>query len=468
MEPVARTAPAMGTSHALRTPDARRVPINAAVAAAAVGVAFASSSSDQWHPVLDLAAFVALAVVTDLVPLRTRTVRISGGLTVLVVIMALFGPAPAVLAGCMSMLADRFVHRTPARVVLSNLACFATLGVVGGLMFAAVRSAFDLDPDAPAYAAAVAVGFMLISMLNFVLVLSLLPPKGRGFTAKSAFFGSYLPLLPWQLTSALIAGAAVLAYDSLGIATVALLAAMLAVTGPLLRSAIMALQRADTVSALQAASDERAAEVARLASDRARLLDEVLHTSDRERGRLAEALHDGPLQRLVALRQDLDEEPDPRLDAARAALEAAMAETRAVMAAFHPLTSTELGFEATVRAAAAPFLRGRVELEVDVVGSEERLRDPLLCSVARELVTNAVKHARPTVVRVTAEAGEGDVLVEVVDDGRGIDSSPARPGVQAGHVGLAVARRRVEDGGGRLDIRTVPTGGTHVRVSLPR
>jgi signal transduction histidine kinase len=108
-----------------------------------------------------------------------------------------------------------------------------------------------------------------------------------------------------------------------------------------------------------------------------------------------------------------------------------------------------------------------VTLKVAVRGSEERLAAPLLCSVARELVTNAVKHARPSLVRVTAELGEQGLSVEVVDDGRGIDSSPARPGVQAGHVGLAVARRRVEDAGGMLEIRTVPTGGTHVLVSLP-
>jgi two-component system NarL family sensor kinase len=274
---------------------------------------------------------------------------------------------------------------------------------------------------------------------------------------------SYLPLLPWQLTSALIAGAVVLAYGSMGLVSLLLLVVVLAITGPLLRSAVMALQ----VATLQKVSDERAAEVARLASDRARLLDEVLHTSDRERERLAESLHDGPLQRLVALRQDLEEETDPRLDGARAALDAAVTETRAVMAAFHPATSTELGFEATVRAAAAPFLRGRVALEVKVDGSDRRLADPLLCSVARELVTNAVKHARPSLVRVTANVGEEGLTVEVIDDGRGIDSSPARPGVHAGHVGLAVARRRVEDAGGALDIRTVPTGGTHVRVSLP-
>ncbi len=60
------------------------------------------------------------------------------------------------------------------------------------------------------------------------------------------------------------------------------------------------------------------------------------------------------------------------------------------------------------------------------------------------------------------------VSLEVVDDGRGIDSSQAAAAVQAGHVGLAVARRRVEDAGGTLEIATVPTGGTFVRATLPR
>ena len=97
----------------------------------------------------------------------------------------------------------------------------------------------------------------------------------------------------------------------------------------------------------------------------------------------------------------------------------------------------------------------------------ERSADPLLCSVGRELVTNAVKHARPRCVRVSVVDVEGAVALEVVDDGRGIDSSQAVTAVQAGHLGLAVARRRVEDAGGALEIRTVATGGTYVRVTLP-
>jgi two-component system NarL family sensor kinase len=258
----------------------------------------------------------------------------------------------------------------------------------------------------------------------------------------------------------------VFGYAQAGFPALVALAGVLAITTPLLRSAVVALWRADAMSALQAVSDERAVEVARLASDRARLLSEVLEVSDHERRRLAESLHDGPLQRLIALRQDLDEHTEPWLDAARGDLDAALRETRAVMSAFHPAATTELGFEATVRAAAAPFLRGRVALEVEVAVPAERSTGPLLCAVARELVTNAVKHARPTLVRAAVAAVEDAVRLDVIDDGRGIDSAQAGSAVQAGHVGLAVARRRVEDAGGTFEIRTMPTGGTHVRVSL--
>ena len=36
-------------------------------------------------------------------------------------------------------------------------------------------------------------------------------------------------------------------------------------------------------------------------------MEEVLDTEERERARLAESLHDGPMQRLIALRQDAAE-----------------------------------------------------------------------------------------------------------------------------------------------------------------
>jgi signal transduction histidine kinase len=78
-----------------------------------------------------------------------------------------------------------------------------------------------------------------------------------------------------------------------------------------------------------------------------------------------------------------------------------------------------------------------------------------------------VKHADPTAVSVVVTQMHESVVMEVDDDGVGIDVVEAGRAVQAGHVGLAMVRRRVEDAGGRLEIATRPDGGTRSRVVMP-
>ena len=84
----------------------------------------------------------------------------------------------------------------------------------------------------------------------------------------------------------------------------------------------------------------------------------------------------------------------------------------------------------------------------------------------RELVVNAVKHAQPARVDVSVKAAQGAVVLEVVDDGVGIDSVASGRAARAGHLGLAAVRRRVEDSGGRFEISCASEGGTRARVSV--
>ncbi len=65
------------------------------------------------------------------------------------------------------------------------------------------------------------------------------------------------------------------------------------------------------------------------------------------------------------------------------------------------------------------------------------------------------------------DAEDGRLVLEINDDGIGIDTEQADRAVQAGHVGLAVVRRRVQDAGGEFSIATRPDGGTRSRVELP-
>lgn len=149
-------------------------------------------------------------------------------------------------------------------------------------------------------------------------------------------------------------------------------------------------------------------------------------------------------------------------------LNRAISETRAVISSLHPATAQELGFEPALRSAIAPFPQSRtVYFSVQSTVDEQTLAATVLLRIAQELVVNAVKHARPTRIDVLVSSEDEQIVVEVNDDGVGIDTLDASRALQAGHVGLAMVRRHVEDVGGTLEIATRPDGGTHSRVVLP-
>ncbi len=91
---------------------------------------------------------------------------------------------------------------------------------------------------------------------------------------------------------------------------------------------------------------------------------------------------------------------------------------------------------------------------------DEPTRDALV-HIAREAVTNAVKHARPGAIEVLFEH-EDEWRLTVRDDGRGFDAGAGREG-----FGLASMRDRAELLGGALRVHSTALAGTTVEASLP-
>ena len=115
---------------------------------------------------------------------------------------------------------------------------------------------------------------------------------------------------------------------------------------------------------------------------------------------------------------------------------------------------------AGLRAADAPTIR--------VTGPALRLALPQdvetqLYGIGREALANVVRHAHATAALVRVEAQDGQVLVEVRDNGRGFDSSEGH----SGHFGLDSMRSRAAEIGGRLTIASGAGYGTVVRVRVP-
>jgi signal transduction histidine kinase len=79
--------------------------------------------------------------------------------------------------------------------------------------------------------------------------------------------------------------------------------------------------------------------------------------------------------------------------------------------------------------------------------------------VVAESLTNVAKHARGASARVSLGQTEGELVVEVADDGPG--------GANAAGSGLTGLRSRVEAVDGTLSVTSPPGHGTTVRAQLP-
>jgi PAS domain S-box-containing protein len=189
----------------------------------------------------------------------------------------------------------------------------------------------------------------------------------------------------------------------------------------------------------------------------ARLAAEIAEAERQERERLAEALHDDALQRLMVVRQDLAEAGegggDPAmLRSVRRQLDELTESLRAVTKAMHEdtLASMPLG-AALERLAEDGARRGRLTVHTHVEAAATGDHDPFVLGVARELLMNVVKHARASAVEITVTMERDAVVIRVADDGRGMSHDDVERASHAGHMGHARLRRRLTAIGGAVD-----------------
>jgi signal transduction histidine kinase len=195
-----------------------------------------------------------------------------------------------------------------------------------------------------------------------------------------------------------------------------------------------------------------------------------------ERQRLSGEIHDTVAQgftSIIMLLQAADADVERQPAAARGhlalALETArdnLAEARALVAALAPAGLEPGALDAALRRLAAtadghPGAAARFEVRGTAVPLP-RPAEVMLLRVAQEALANARKHARAGQVIVGLRYGEGQVSLDVTDDGSGFD-----PGQAAGGYGLPGMRARAEEAGGRLQVRSSPGCGTTVSVVVP-
>ena len=235
---------------------------------------------------------------------------------------------------------------------------------------------------------------------------------------------------------------------------------------------------ADEFSADDQTLVERFAAHAGLAIENARLSERVQALAVvEERERIGRDLHDGVIQRIYGVTLGLDDVPelalrDPaaaaeRVDRAIDSLHDAIREIRTFIYGLRPGLDDEEGMGSALESLAEET-RLNTAMRIDVTaGTAVRLSPGMrgeLLSIAREALSNAVRHAAATRATVRIDEGDGALRLEIADDGTGFDTG-APAGV--GHHGLANMVRRAESLGGNLVLESARGRGTRIIVSVP-
>jgi signal transduction histidine kinase len=214
-------------------------------------------------------------------------------------------------------------------------------------------------------------------------------------------------------------------------------------------------------------------------AERARA-EEALRRQGEERLRIARELHDVLAHNISLMNVQastalhlLDEHPQqarPALTAIKRASSEALGELRAVLDALRqvgeapPRTPAPglSGLGDLVSQAATAGLP--VETVVEGVARPLPARVELAAfRICQEAVTNVIRHAGPASARVRLAYGEGELVVQIDDDGRGAASN----GGGGGGNGLVGMRERAAALGGSVEAGPRAGGGFRVRARLP-
>jgi signal transduction histidine kinase len=214
-----------------------------------------------------------------------------------------------------------------------------------------------------------------------------------------------------------------------------------------------------------------------IAIENARLYGELGELSRlRERERIARDLHDGIIQDIYGATLQLEDVAEDTADGpAQDRLLTIAEQLRAVIGDVRTylkgLRARELqgrmlsdGIASLVREVRT---RGDVQAEMSVEGTPFRVPDEqanTVLQIAREALSNVIKHAQATTVRARLSFDHEGVTLIVVDNGRGFD--PAA-GPSQGHFGLQNLRSRAEELGGCLTVTSAPGAGATITVFIP-
>ena len=199
--------------------------------------------------------------------------------------------------------------------------------------------------------------------------------------------------------------------------------------------------------------------------------------TERERQRIGMDLHDGIMQEVYALGLRLElalEDLDDCTDDARRSIERAIDGLQGVIGNMRSyifdLRPRE--FDSNLRQALSDLARevhrnSQIEMITAIASKLPEIPlEPsiMLYHITHEALSNIQKHSGATHVTLRVQLSDGDLVLEVKDDGRGFDPDLELP---ESHRGMRNMAARAQRAGAELTVRSEIGSGTIISVRLP-
>ena len=217
--------------------------------------------------------------------------------------------------------------------------------------------------------------------------------------------------------------------------------------------------------------DERTEE---LIEARRKLIDSV----DQERRRLAQEIHDGPIQDLLGITflmigKAVNSGEQELISSLQGAIGQVVDSLRDVCKELRASSLTPFNLEESIRSHAEEFQHKHPELAISIGGLDslegfpERSRLALY-RIYQQAMANIAHHACASRVNISLREEPGTALLEVQDNGGGfVVPSCLSDLALKGHFGLVGSSERATAVGGEMQIESRPGQGTLIRAVIP-
>jgi two-component system, chemotaxis family, sensor kinase Cph1 len=211
--------------------------------------------------------------------------------------------------------------------------------------------------------------------------------------------------------------------------------------------------------------------------DAVKALRQLNETLEEEIKRIAYAVHDEAGQLLVAVHLALAEValelPEPQqaqFARIKEMLNQVEKHLRRYSHELRPTILDDLGWIPAIRFLAEGISKRAdlpIYIDATVSGRLPNTIETTLYRIVQEALTNAVKHAKASNVRIRAWREAHVLCCSIRDDGGGFDSSQAHAAPGRKGLGLIAMQERVSAIGGTLHIESRPGMGTELSIRLP-